>query len=72
FLAADHLGLQASHCAYVGDHARDIQAGLAAGMPTIAAAYGYHMGDVDSWGADYTVQSATEFKALFKKETVHG
>jgi phosphoglycolate phosphatase len=39
---------------YVGDDERDIVAGRAAGMPTVAATYGY-LGaktDVTAWGAD--------------------
>jgi phosphoglycolate phosphatase-like HAD superfamily hydrolase len=41
------------HCIYVGDDERDIAAGLAAGMPTVAARYGYlgEKGDTLSWGA---------------------
>jgi phosphoglycolate phosphatase len=44
----------------VGDDERDIQAARAAGMPVLAAAYGY-LGDgapVQSWGADAVVDSA--------------
>ncbi|OYD23120.1 HAD family hydrolase [Oceanimonas baumannii] len=39
--AAAHLGVAADHCVYVGDHRRDIEAGLAAGMRTLAAGWGY-------------------------------
>ncbi|NHI00543.1 MULTISPECIES: HAD family hydrolase [Oceanimonas] len=39
--AAAHLGVKADHCVYVGDHRRDIEAGLAAGMATLAAGWGY-------------------------------
>lgn len=52
--AARQLGLPAADCIYVGDDLRDIQAGRAAGMPVLAAAWGY-LGDgdvVDAWGAD--------------------
>lgn len=35
------LGLPPSACVYVGDDLRDIQAGRAAGMATLAAAWGY-------------------------------
>jgi N-acetyl-D-muramate 6-phosphate phosphatase len=53
-LAADKLGLPASRCVYVGDAPRDIEAGRAAGMPTIVAAYGYIRAtdDPTRWGAD--------------------
>ena len=51
---ARRLGLEPGHCWYVGDDLRDIQAGQAAGMPTVAAAWGY-CGDAAgpaSWNAD--------------------
>lgn len=51
--AARRLGVNASQCVYVGDDERDIVAGLAAGMKTVAATYGYlgPTSDVSSWGA---------------------
>ena len=39
--AAARLKVDPSHCIYVGDDERDIVAGLAAGMGTVAATYGY-------------------------------
>ena len=39
--AARQLQLPPEQCWYVGDDLRDIQAGKAAGMPTIAAGWGY-------------------------------
>lgn len=52
--AARELGLPAAHCVYVGDNVRDIEAGRAAGMYTIAAAWGYIPADDDpaAWRAD--------------------
>lgn len=43
---------------YVGDDLRDIEAGRAAGMRTVAAAYGYlgDAGPIDQWGADHVIQ----------------
>lgn len=51
--AARRLGLPPAHCVYVGDDLRDVQAGLAAGMRTVAACYGYlgDAGDVAQWPA---------------------
>lgn len=51
--AATRLGLEPGHCVYVGDDERDIIAGLAAGMGTVAATYGYlgSKADVRQWGA---------------------
>ena len=38
---APRWGWRREHCVYVGDDLRDIVAGRAAGMPTVAATYGY-------------------------------
>ena len=46
-------GVDAAHSIYVGDDARDVEAGKRAGMATVAAAWGYLDGeDAASWGAD--------------------
>ena len=54
FEAAQRLGLAPEECWYVGDDLRDIEAGRAAGMVTLACAWGY-CGPVEpqGWGADY-------------------
>jgi phosphoglycolate phosphatase len=51
--AARRLGLPPGACVYVGDDARDVSAGLAAGMVTLAAAWGYlgAQARVADWGA---------------------
>jgi N-acetyl-D-muramate 6-phosphate phosphatase len=51
--AARQLGLDARECLYVGDDERDIVAGRAAGMTTVAATWGY-IGAVpwQNWNAD--------------------
>jgi phosphoglycolate phosphatase len=53
-LASQQIGIAAQKTVYVGDSVRDIQAGRAAGMFTIAATYGYITADDDpqSWEAD--------------------
>jgi phosphoglycolate phosphatase len=65
--AARQLNLPAQHCVYIGDDARDIAAGQAADMATVAAAYGY-CGDSDAraWGADVTVTSVAEIFPLIR------
>ena len=52
--AASELRVPAERCVYVGDNVRDIEAGRAAGMYTIAAAWGYIPADDDpsAWQAD--------------------
>jgi phosphoglycolate phosphatase len=50
------LGLPAAACAFVGDDLRDVQAGRAAGVRTLAAGWGYlDGGDPRQWGADDVV-----------------
>ncbi len=59
FEAARQLGLPPQQCIYVGDDERDVAAGRAAGMPTVAATYGYLGGtpDVDRWKPDARISS---------------
>jgi 2-phosphoglycolate phosphatase len=65
FEAARRVNRAPASCVYIGDDARDIAAGLAAGMATIAAAYGY-CGDSDphSWHADAVINHAAEIFPL--------
>lgn len=53
------LGCAPGEVIYIGDHRRDIEAGRAAGIYTIAAAYGYihHDEDPHSWQADAIADS---------------
>ena len=64
YMALEKLGIPrgaAGSVLYVGDHIRDIEAGNAAGMPTILAAYGYippeDQKTLKKWGADYIVET---------------
>lgn len=52
--ACRQMGLEPTRCVYVGDAARDIEAGRAAGTATIAAVYGYLLPEDDpaGWAAD--------------------
>ncbi|MGH8550213.1 MAG: phosphoglycolate phosphatase [Methylococcales bacterium] len=51
--ACRRINLKPAECIYVGDAAKDIQAGNAAGMTTLAATYGYigEADDVATWDA---------------------
>ena len=66
--AARQLGLSPERCMYVGDDERDIVAGRAAGMPTVAAAYGYlgTAADILRWKADFTIDKPFELLKLLK------
>jgi phosphoglycolate phosphatase len=52
----------------VGDDERDIVAGKAAGMPTVAATYGYLGGtpEVDRWQADAHIANPMDLLVLLK------
>jgi N-acetyl-D-muramate 6-phosphate phosphatase len=65
--AARQLNVPAHRCVYVGDDERDIVAGRAAGMPTVAAAYGY-LGatDTSSWNADASIVSPASLLNLLR------
>lgn len=65
-LACKMAGVAPEQAIYVGDAARDIEAGRAAGLHTVAAAYGYIMHDDDpaSWGADEMAGSTEELIRL--------
>ena len=57
--AARRMGVSPADCLYVGDDERDVIAGRAAGMGTVAANYGY-LGlktDTPAWGADAIIDS---------------
>ncbi|WP_034298608.1 HAD family hydrolase [Herbaspirillum sp. RV1423] len=73
FEAASRLQLAADECWYVGDDLRDIQAGRAAGMPTIAAAWGY-CGHVEpaSWEADALLHAPLQLLDLISSSLHHG
>lgn len=57
--AARQLGVAPAQCVYVGDDERDIVAGLAAGMQTVAATYGYlgEKAEIEGWGAHAQINS---------------
>lgn len=65
-LACHQLGIEPSSAIYVGDHLRDIQAGKAAGMPTVAVGFGYIGADEDirDWAADHLVHTVAELHTL--------
>lgn len=68
-LACDMAGVEPHRSIYVGDAARDIEAGLRAGMATIAAGYGYITEDDDprEWGADIIAPDAEELTQIILK-----
>jgi 2-phosphoglycolate phosphatase len=66
--AARQLSLDPCRCVYVGDDERDVAAGRAAGMRTVAASYGYLGSNADTrlWGADAHIHSPLELLPLLQ------
>ena len=66
--AAKELDLSPERIVYVGDDLRDVQAGFAAGMVTVAAAYGYCGNDIPptQWHARHVVKSTAELQQLLR------
>jgi len=66
--AARQAGADPADCIYVGDDERDIVAGKAANMRTIAAAYGYcGLSEVAAWQADAVAHSPGEIWPLVRR-----
>ena len=66
FQAAQALHLNASDCWYVGDHERDIEAAIAAHMPSVAALFGYIEPQVNphDWHADFYINTPQDLLPL--------
>jgi 2-phosphoglycolate phosphatase len=64
--AARRMGVDPARCLYVGDDLRDVQAGRAAGMGTVAVAWGYlGQGEpIEAWGADHLINLPAELLNL--------
>lgn len=68
-LACDIAGVDPYRTVYIGDAARDIEAGLRAGTATVAASYGYITEDDDprEWGADIIAPDTEELAQIILK-----
>lgn len=58
-VAAETIGIACENCVYIGDDQRDIDAGTAANMKTLIAAYGYIEANtnIENWRADGVIQN---------------
>lgn len=67
--ACELAGVRPEESIYIGDAARDIEAGQRAAMPTIAVAYGYITAGDDpySWGADQVAKDTAELAKIVLK-----
>ncbi|WP_370263264.1 HAD family hydrolase [Limnobacter sp.] len=68
-MAAAELRLPCDACVMVGDDARDIQAGQAAGMYSVAVRYGYIASDIQHWGADLILNSPHDLATWVNNNT---
>lgn len=69
FMACKNVAVNPKNCLYVGDHLRDIQAGQAAGMTTVAVGWGYiHQTEqYDRWGAEFIAHKPEELAAILEQ-----
>ena len=66
--AARRLDIAPAHCWYVGDDLRDIEAGRATGMITVACNWGY-CGSIDpaTWGADHLLDTPQQLLQMLQQ-----
>ncbi len=66
--AARRIGVAPRDCVYVGDDLRDVQAGRAASMRTVAVAWGYlGAGEpIEAWGADHLARTPDDLLKLLR------
>ena len=66
--AMRQIGVRPDQCVYVGDDERDMVAGRAAGMATVAARYGYLGAGavVERWPADAVINSPSELLKILE------
>jgi len=76
YLAAEQCGVAPAECLYLGDHPRDIEAGINAGMKTGAALFGYlpepsdeqtnKQSGNDAWPADFFFDTPIEISQFIE------
>jgi len=71
-LACKEAQVTPSQCIYMGDAARDIEAGRAAGMKTVVALFGYidKTDKPHEWGADNMINSPQELLSILEEHTL--
>jgi len=70
-LACERAGLDPARCLFVGDDRRDVLAGAAAGLYTVAVSWGYlDGGDPHEWGADVVLDTPAQLAALLQLQPV--
>ena len=68
-LACERAGIDPARSLFVGDDRRDVMAGAAAGLYTVAVAWGYlDGGDPRDWQADAVFDTPTQFARWLRRE----
>ncbi|MBU6247786.1 MAG: phosphoglycolate phosphatase [Xanthomonadaceae bacterium] len=68
-LACETAGIDPARSLFVGDDRRDVQAGAAAGLYTVAVRWGYlDGGDPDAWQADAVIDHPDELMRMLARE----
>ncbi|WP_461538512.1 HAD family hydrolase [Spongorhabdus nitratireducens] len=69
-IAAERLGCKPENCVYIGDHLRDVEAGLNAGMLTIAVHYGYLAPGINpyDWPAHQHIENDSGLLPWFEQQ----
>ena len=68
-LACETAGIDPARCLFVGDDRRDVLAGAAAGLYTVAVRWGYlDGGDPDTWQADAVIDHPGQLLRLLAPE----
>jgi N-acetyl-D-muramate 6-phosphate phosphatase len=68
-LACERAGMTPAQALFVGDDQRDVAAGAAAGLFTVAVTWGYlDGGDPHTWGADAVLDHPAELATLLQLE----
>lgn len=68
-LACERAGIDPARSVFVGDDRRDVMAGAAAGLYTVAVRWGYlDGGNPDDWQADCVIDHPDELSAWFAAE----
>ena len=68
-LACETAGIDPARSLFVGDDRRDVQAGAAAGLYTVAVRWGYlDGGDPDAWQADAVIDHPDDLTRMLARE----
>lgn len=69
-LAAEQCGVKPQNCIYIGDHPRDIEAGINAGMQTGAAMFGYlpEAAQESTWPANFFFETPIEITHFIREQ----